>query len=155
MDKKNIKIAIITSKGGHLYQISRLKKFFKNYDHFWVTFNGEDVKQYLKKERVYYAFYPDSRNIINAIKNLFLAIKIFNKEQPTHLISSGAGIAVPFFLVGKFLFKAKTIYIEPFDFVSYPSLTGKILYNLVDLFLIQQKNQKKWYKKGKYWGGLI
>ena len=154
---KKIKLGIITSKGGHLFQIYQLRNFFKKYERFWVTFEGKDTKYYLKKEKVYYAYSPESRNLINAVKNFFLAFKIFKKEQPTTLISCGAGIAVPFFIVGKLFFKTKLIFIEPYDFVAYPSLTGKLLYSIVivDLFLVQHKIQKKWFKKAKYWGSFL
>jgi len=150
-----IKLEIITSTGGHLFQIYQLNKIFNKYNHFWITFKEKDVAYYLKNEKIYFAYYPESRNILNMIKNFFLAIKIFKKEKPTHLISSGAGVAIPFFIVGKLFFSARLVYIEPIDFVSYPSLTGKILYNFVDLFLVQQKIQKKWFKKAKFWGKLI
>ena len=149
------KIGIITSKGGHLYQLLRLDKLFKKYDTFWITFTGTDTSSYLKNERTYFAFYPESRNFINAIKNYFLSFKILKQEKPGYLISSGAAIAVPFFIVGKFFFRTKLIYIEPYDFVAYPSLTGKILYNFVDLFLVQHDRQKKWFPKAKYWGSLL
>ena len=150
-----MKIGIITSKGGHFLQIYQLNKLFKKNKHFWVTFEGEDIKHYLNKERVYYAYYPESRDVINAIKNLFLAIKIFYKERPDYLISSGAGIAVPFFIIGRLFLKTKLIFVESFDYVAYPSLTGRILYNFVDLFLVQHKTQKKWFKKAKYYGSLL
>jgi len=148
------KIGIITSKGGHLIQINQLFPIFKQYSHFWVTFKGKDSEEYLKKEKKYYAYFPESRNIVNAIKNMFLAVKILLQEKPTVLISSGAGIAVPFFCIGKLL-KINLVFIETFDYVKYPSLTGKILYNVVDLFLVQHKIQKKWYPKAKYWGSLL
>lgn len=153
--KKKVKIAVITSKGGHLFEILRLKNLFDSYSHFYVTFRGSDSQYYLKNKNIYYAYYPESRNIKNFFKNLFLSILIFSKEKPTLLISCGAGIAVPFFIVGKLLFKAKLIFIEPYEFVAYPSLTGKILYNVADLFLIQQKCQQEWFPKAKYWGSLL
>jgi len=150
-----MKIGIITSKGGHIFQLLQLENFYKNYERFWVVFKGEDVSYYLKNEKKYYANYPESRNILNAIKNFFLAIKILKSEQPKFLISSGAAIAVPFFIVGKFFFHTKLIYIEPYDFISYPSLTGKILYNFIDLFLVQHKRQLKWFPRAKFWGSLL
>lgn len=149
-----MKIGIITSKGGHLTAIRQLNQLFDKYPHFWVTFKGEDTKEYLKNEVKYYAYFPESRNIVNAIKNFFIAIKLLVHEKPNILISTGAGIAVPFFIVGKIL-NAKLIFIETFDYVKYPSLTGKILYNMVDLFLVQHLVQKKWYPKAKYWGSLL
>lgn len=153
-NKDFIKLGIISSKGGHLFQLIQIKKLFGKYDRFWVTFRGQDVDYFLKNEKVYYGFYPESRNIINTIRNFVLAIKILNREKPNFLISCGAAIAVPFFILGK-LFRSKLIFIEPYDFVAYPSLTGKILYNFVDLFLVQHKLQKKWFPKAKYWGSLL
>jgi UDP-N-acetylglucosamine:LPS N-acetylglucosamine transferase len=154
---REVYLGIVTSKGGHLIQILQLRKVFKEIPSFWITFKGEDTAYFLNNEKVYYAYFPESRNIVNFFKNLLLSFFIFKKEKPTHLISSGAGIAVPFFLVGKVFFKTKNIFIEPYDFVAYPSLTGKILYNLriVDLFLVQHKIQKKWFKKTNYWGSLF
>lgn len=153
--KKQIKLGLISSKGGHIYQLVQLEAFWKEYGRFWITDQGQDTSYYLKKERVYFGFFPDSRNIINGLKNIFLAIKIFKKEKPNILISTGAGVALPFFVIGKFLFKTKLIFIEPYDFVQYPSLTGRIVYSFVDLFLIQHDIQKKWYPKAKNWGCLL
>lgn len=152
--KKDKKLGIITSKGGHLIAIKQLNHIFSKYNHFWVTFRGQDSEEYLMDERVYYAFFPESRNIVNAIKNVFLAMKILTQERPDILISSGAGLAVPFFIIGK-LFKIKLVFIETYDYIKYPSLTGKILYNMVDLFLVQHTIQKKWYPKAQYWGSLL
>lgn len=149
------KIGIVTSKGGHLFQILRLKKIWKKSDRFWVTFSGEDSEFFLRNEKVCYAYYPESRNLINVLRNLMLAFSVLRKERPNALLSCGAGVAVPFFIIGKFFFKTKLIFIEPYDFISRPSLTGKILYNLVDLFLVQHKRQKKWFRKAKYWGSIL
>ena len=150
-----MKLGIITSKGGHLYQLIKLKKIYNQTNRFWVTFQGKDADFYLKKERKYYAFYPESRNVLNSLKNFLLALKLLKKESPSHLISCGAAVAVPFFIVGKLLFRNKLIYIEPYDFVAYPSLTGKILYNFVDLFLVQHKHQLKWFPRAKFLGSLL
>lgn len=149
------KLGIISSKGGHLYEIFQINQLLRQYPRFWITFSGADSSELLKNEKKYYAFYPESRNIINFFRNLFLAINIFLKERPDTLISCGAGIAVPFFLVGKYIFGTQLIYIESFDFVSYPSLTGKILYKHSDLFLVQHVCQKKWFPKAQYWGSLL
>lgn len=149
------KIAIISSKGGHLYEILQLNQLFNRYPHFWITFPGKDSKQLLRNEKLYYAYYPESRNIFNFFRNFFLAFKILYNEKPSLLISCGAGIAIPFFIVGKYFFNIKTVYIEPYYLIFYPGLTGKILYPIVDLFLIQHSCQKKWYPKATHWGSLL
>lgn len=148
------KIGIISSGGGHLFQLLRIKHLLDKFPSFWVI-TGKSTKNLFKKEKIYFAYYPESRNWLNMIKNFILAIKILQKEKPQVLISIGAGVTVPFFIAGKYLLKTKLIFIEPFDFIAYPSLTGRIVYNFVDLFIVQHKIQKKWYPKAKYWGSLL
>jgi len=153
MRQQKTKIGLITSRGGHLAQMMRMAPFWRKYRRFWITFPGCEEQEYLKKEKVHYAYAPDTRNIINAFKNGIMAISILRKEKPCVLLSCGGGIAVPFFLIGK-LFGCRLIYIEPYDFVSFPSLTGKILYQFADLFLIQHTDQAQWYPKAVLWGSL-
>lgn len=94
-----MKIALVGSSGGHLTHMYLLKKFWENEDRFWVTFDKTDAKSILKEERFYPCYYPTNRNVKNTIKNTILAFKILRKEKPDLIISSGAAVAVPFFLV--------------------------------------------------------
>jgi beta-1,4-N-acetylglucosaminyltransferase len=151
---EKIKIGIITSNGGHLFQLYQLKKWWSKYPHFWVTNKGKDTDFFLKKEKVFYGFFPEQRNLTNAIKNFFLAWKILIKEKPQILISCGAGIAPPFFLVGKIL-GCKLIYIESYDFIKYPTLSAKIISHFTNLMLVQHSCQKKFFKNAKYWGKTL
>ena len=98
-----MKIGLITSRGGHLFQLYQLKNCWSQYGRFWITDKGADVNYLLKKERVYYGYFPESRNLVNALKNFFLGLKILKKEKPDLLISCGAAIAPPIFLAGKLL----------------------------------------------------
>lgn len=152
--KKKIKIGLVTSRGGHLFQLYQLKGWWENYQRFWITDKGSDSDYLLKNERVYYGYFPESRNLLNAFRNFFLAFKVLLKEKPNLLISAGAGIAPPFFYVGKLL-GMKLVFIEPYDFIKYPSLSGKLVYPITDRFLVQHKRQKRFYKKSQYWGGTI
>lgn len=147
-------IGIITSKGGHLYQMYRLKNWWKHYDRFWVTFSGEDSASLLADERVYYGYYPETRNIINALRNTRLAWDLLRREQPALLISCGAGIAPPFFLIAKLL-GIQTVFIEVFDLVKHPSLTGRLVAPFVTHLLVQHKNQEKFYKHAQYKGAIL
>lgn len=149
-----MKLGLITSRGGHLFQLYQLKKWWGRYDRFWITDKGGDVDYLLKSEKVYYGYFPESRNIINAIKNFFLGLKILKKEKPDLLFSCGAGITPPMFLAGKIL-GIKLIYMEPYDFIKYPSLSGRLIYPLVNKFLVQHRIQKKFFKKTEYWGEAL
>lgn len=149
-----MKIALVGSSGGHLTHLFLLKKFWEKEDRIWVTFDKEDSRSILKNEKRYNAHFPTNRNLKNLILNTFLAIKVLFLEKPDVIISSGAAVAVPFFYLGK-LFGAKTIYIEVFDRIDKPTLTGKLVYPVTDRFIIQWEELKKVYPKGIYLGGIF
>ncbi len=149
-----MKIALVGSSGGHLTHLYLLKKFWENEDRFWVTFDKTDAKSILKEERLYHCYYPTNRNVKNTIKNTILAFKILRKEKPDLIISSGAAVAVPFFWIGK-LFGAKTVYIEIFDRIDKPTLTGKLVYPVTDKFIVQWEELKKVYPKAINLGGIF
>lgn len=131
-----------------------LKDFWKDKDRFWVTFDKEDARSILENEKVIPCYYPTNRNIKNLIKNTFLAIKVLLKERPDLIISSGAAVAVPFFYIGKIL-GAKLIYIEVFDRIDKPTVTGKLVYPIADKFIVQWEEQKKVYPKAINLGSIF
>ena len=148
------KVCLVGSSGGHLTHLYLLKPFWEERERFWVTFGKEDAKSILEDEKMYACFFPTNRNIKNLIKNTFLAIKIIKKEKPKLIISSGAGAAVPFFYIGK-IFGAKTIFIEVFDRIDKPTITGKLVYPVTDIFIVQWEEMKKVYPKAINLGGIF
>ena len=88
------------------------------------------------------------------IKNTKIAWKVLRKEKPDVIISSGAAVAVPFFYLGK-LFGAKLVYIEVFDRIDKPTMTGKMVYPIVDKFIVQWEEQKEVYPKAINLGSIF
>jgi UDP-N-acetylglucosamine:LPS N-acetylglucosamine transferase len=148
------KLALVASSGGHLFQLSSLKEFWAEKDYFWISFETEDAKYLLKEEDVYWAYFPTNRNIKNLIKNFFLAIKIIRKERPDAIISTGAGIAVPFIFTAK-LFGLKTLYLESITRSEELSLSARLIYYFVDKLLVQWPQLAEKYKKAEYQGRII
>ena len=149
-----MKICLVGSSGGHLAHLNMLKPFWKDQERFWVTFDKEDARSILKDEKMYSCHFPTNRNLKNLIKNNFLAIKVLKKEKPNVIISSGAAVAVPFFYIGK-LFGAKTVYIEVFDRIDKPTVTGKLVYPVTDKFIVQWEEMKKVYPKAINLGSIF
>ena len=150
----DMKICLVGSSGGHLTHLYLLKDILKKHERFWVTFNKVDASSLLKREKTYWCYYPTNRNIKNLIKNTFLAIKVLVKERPDIIISSGAAPAIPFFYIGKLL-GCKLIYIEVFDRIDMPTITGKVVYPICDKFIVQWEEQKRFYPKAENLGGII
>ena len=151
---KSQKIALVASSGGHLFQLNSLKDFWGDKNYFWVSFKTQDAEYLLKDEQVYWANYPTNRNIKNLIKNFFLARKILKKEKPTHVMSTGAGVAVPFFLWAKIM-GIKTLYLESITRSNELSLTGRLIYKFANKVLVQWPHLADKYKKTEFHGRII
>lgn len=149
-----MKVCLVGSSGGHLTHLYMLKPFWENKERFWVTFDKDDAKSLLAGEKMYPCYYPTNRNIWNLIRNTALAVKILRKEKPDLIISSGAAVAVPFFWFGK-LFGAKLVYIEVFDRINKPTVTGKLVYPITDKFIVEWEEMKKVYPKAINLGSIF
>lgn len=149
-----MKVCLVSSSGGHLTHLYMLKSFWEQQERFWVTFDKEDARSLLEEERFYPCYFPTNRNIKNLIRNTFLAWKILRKEKPDLIISSGAAVAVPFFYLGK-LFGAKLVYVEVFDRIYKPTISGKLVYPIADKFIVQWEEQKQVYPKAENLGSIF
>lgn len=75
-------------------------------------------------------------------------------ERPTHLISTGAAVAVPFFYVGR-LVGARLAFIETFDRIDTPTLTGRIVAPITQHMLVQSPDQLGLYRRAELLGPLL
>ncbi len=149
-----MKVALVCSSGGHLTQLHQLKPFWEKHDRFWVTFKLPDSESLLEQEDVVWAYYPTTRNIGNALRNFGLALRVLSRRRPDLLVSDGAGVAFPFFLVARLL-RIKTVYIEVYDRIDSPTLTGRLCRPLTNLFLVQWEEQKRFYPRAQVIGRLF
>jgi beta-1,4-N-acetylglucosaminyltransferase len=150
--EKNEKIGLICSPGGHFVEILQLLEAMEGYSTFFLTYKE---KATLNRKDTYYL-----RNFVRTpfyfIVGILQILFIFLKERPKILFSTGAEIAIPSFYIGKFLFRTKLVYLECCAQVFTPSLTGRCVYPISDLFLVQWDPLLKQYgPKAKYVGGLI
>ena len=81
-NKENIKVCLVGSSGGHLTHLYMLKPFWKDKDHFWVTFDKEDARSLLEGEKMYPCYYPTNRSLKALIKNTKIAWNVLHKEKP-------------------------------------------------------------------------
>lgn len=146
----------IASSGGHWEELMCLKEIANDYDTFYVTEEGGQVKDSEMKN--IYTLPQINRHekkfVVHFAKLFFKAIKILEKEKPDFVITTGALIAFPFCIIGK-MRGSKVIYIESFARVNNRSLTGRLVYPFADLFLVQWKSLLQFYPKAKYVGGIF
>lgn len=135
-------------------QLYSLKEFWQDHDRFWVTFLGRDVSPLLSREKSYDAYHPTNRSIVNLIRNFFLAFRILLKEKPDCILSTGAGIGVPFIYAGRIL-GIRTVYIETLTRVNTLSLTGRLVYYVADNFIVQWPELAEKYNRAVFGGRVL
>ena len=159
--KKNI--GILTSSGGHLTEAMAVTEAFEGYDRFLIVHDLPTLKgiHIIEVKRIYQlrvvmGYTSLLAVFLTACVNVFEIIRIFWKEKPSILFSTGAEIAIPGFYIGKILFRTRLIYLETLTRVKNLSLTGKVLYPIADLFLVQWPQLlEKAGPKAVYRGRLI
>lgn len=132
-----------------------LDAWWSRHERFWVTFDKPDAVSLLREERVYWGHHPTNRNARNALKNGLMALRVLALERPEVLVSNGAGIAVPYFWVGKLLFGCKTVYIEVYDRVDSPTLTARLVRPVLDQMVVQWEEQKRFYPDAVFLGSVL
>jgi UDP-N-acetylglucosamine:LPS N-acetylglucosamine transferase len=149
-----MKILLVCSSGGHLTQLMCLRSWWEGHDRRWVTFPTEDAVSKLGGERVTWAAHPTTRNVPNLMRNALLARRLLAGYRPDVVVSTGAGVAVPFFWLAG-LYHASTVYLEVFDRIDSATLTGRLCERVTDLFLVQWPEQQALYRNpvllGKVW----
>ncbi len=145
-----MKICVVATIGGHLGELLMLNKFLSDNNSFIIT-NPTDRK--LPFPHFSVDIYPFRPHVI--VKCFIQSFKILFRERPKLIISTGAEIAVPCFIIAKF-FGIPTIFIETVTRLHEPTQTGKLLYYLSSIFLVQHKGLlKKYGKKAQYQGRVF
>lgn len=137
---------LVCSSGGHLAQLLKLRPWWQGHERTWVCFDTPDALGALAGERVVRGHFPTTRNIPNLLRNLVLALGVLRAERPDVIVSDGAGLAVPFFWLGR-LFGSRTVYLEVYDRVDSATMTGRLVDPVTDLFLVQWDQQLDSYPR--------
>jgi UDP-N-acetylglucosamine:LPS N-acetylglucosamine transferase len=149
-----VRVLLVCSSGGHLIQLHQLKPWWTKHERRWVTFDLPDSRSLLQDERVTWAYYPTTRNIRNAVRNFLLAVRMLPRWRPDVVVSDGAAVAFPFFVVARVL-RIPTVYLEVYDRIDSPTLTGRLCRPFSSLFLVQWEEQCRFYPGARVIGGLF
>lgn len=152
-DNRKLKICLICSVGGHFKQMLKLASAWEGHNCFYVLFYKPVIDSFMKREKVYLVSSPE-RNPFMFLINIIQSLIVFIRTRPDVVISTGAGVAIAMCYIAK-IFGKKVIYIEDWCIVDNPSLTGRIIYPISDLFIIQREHLKKFYPKSVFGGELF
>ncbi len=148
------RVLLVASSGGHLLQLAQLRDQWDRSERVWVTFPTEDARSLLADEDVRFAHHPTNRNVPNLLRNLVLALRLITTLRPRAVVSTGAGVAVPFCYVGRLL-GARVVFIESFSRTSNPSLTARLVYPVATDFFVQWPGVLPYFRRARYEGQLF
>ena len=158
MNKK--RVMFIASTGGHLNELLQLEELFSFSDYHLVT---EKTKSnlYLKdkyKNKVSFLVYGTRYHlftyIFKLIWNCFVSLFLYLKYHPDYIITTGVHTAGPMCCIGK-IFGSRIIYVETFANMVTKTATGRLIYPISDLFVVQWESMKKLYPNSIYGGWIF
>ena len=146
-------VMLVASSGGHLSHLLELQGFWRDHRRVWVSFDMPDAISRLDGEEVVWAYRPTTRNVPNLVRNLRLAWTELRGRRPDLIVSCGAGVAVPFFWIGR-LMGVRTAYLEVYDRIDSATMTGRLVRRFTDAMLVQWPEQASLYPRAKVMGTI-
>lgn len=147
-------VLLVCSAGGHLLQLHVLRDAWAGLSHAWVTHDKDDARSLLRGERVFYASGPTTRNVLNLFRNLALSFRIVRRLRPKVVLTTGAGVAVPFAWVAH-LAGAKVVYVESLTRIERPSLSLRLVRPVASRIYAQWPELTRALPRARYVGSVL
>ncbi len=151
------KVMFICSAGGHLTEILKMDKLMKKYNYVLVTEKNKISRNLKNKYNMDFLMYGSRyypfKYIFVFTYNFFKSIYLFFKHNPDLVFTTGAHTCVVMCYLAK-LFKRKVIFVEVFDRIDNPTLSGRMVHKIADTFIVQHEEMLSKYKGSKYIGGI-
>jgi len=150
LSERRLKIACVSSVGGHLAELLELEPALRDHDRFFVL---NDASPVLPEGRRVYRIVHAERDW-RVAWNLVEIAHIFGAERPDLVLSLGAGPAVPAAVVAR-LIGIPMIYVEPSSAVTVPTLTGRLMRYLTPRRFVQWPALLARAPGSRFVGGLL
>lgn len=147
-------VLLVCCAGGHLLQLYLLREAWASLDAIWVTHPKDDARSLLEHEEVVWAHGPTVRNVPNLFRNLALAWTLLRRVRPSAIVTTGAGIAVPFAWLGRAL-GCRVVYVESLTRIDRPSLTGRLIAPIANRVYVQWPELKAALPRAVYAGSVL
>jgi beta-1,4-N-acetylglucosaminyltransferase len=152
-DKKPTpRVALVCSAGGHLAEILALGSAYRDLPHFFVL-NYVDPFFRPPDDVAVYTVGREARTV-REVGNLVEYARIFRKERPTALLSTGASQGVYAAVVARAM-GVRVVYVETLTAVQQPSLTGVLMQGLADDFFVQWPGLVPRVEEARWVGNLF
>ena len=148
------RVLLVGSSGGHLAQLWALAPLWSREQRSWVTFDTPDACGLLAGEDVVWAHHPTTRNIRNLIRNSRQARQVMRTVRPDVVISTGAAVAYPYFLLARRA-GVPRLYLEVYDRIDRSTMTGRLCRPHASVFAVQWPEQQGLYSGSTVVGPVL
>lgn len=142
---------LVATPGGHLAQLQSISSCFDSFDRRWVSVPHDSVD--VGDDPLVLGHGPTTRSIPNLLRNTVVAWRELRSNRPDIIFSTGAGLAVPFFVLGRVL-GIHTVFLEVYDRIDTRTLTGRLVRPFCSEFLLQWPEQQAVYGGGTVVGAV-
>jgi UDP-N-acetylglucosamine:LPS N-acetylglucosamine transferase len=147
-------LLLVCSTGGHLLQLVTLREAWQDFSRVWVTFDKSDAASLLAGENVVHAYGPTNRSLKNLLRNLALAWRVIGTVRPGVILTTGAGVAVPFAWIGR-IRGARVVYVESLTRIETPSLSCRLISPVADRIYVQWPELAEAMPRSRYVGNVF
>jgi UDP-N-acetylglucosamine:LPS N-acetylglucosamine transferase len=149
-----VDLLLVCSTGGHLLQLVALRDSWDGFSRAWVSFDKSDARSLLADEQVYFAHGPTNRSIKNLLRNVAVAWRVVGRTRPRVVLTTGAGIAVPFVWLARAR-GACIVYVESLSRIDEPSLTYRLIAPVVSRVYVQWPELAAALPRSRYVGNVF
>ncbi|TYQ29491.1 STAS domain-containing protein [Pseudanabaena sp. UWO311] len=147
------KLMLICAAGGYFRYMQTLKGFWENYsDRSWISVRTITTEREIENVIRYWGYAPVKDNLINFIRNVFLAFKVLPIQKPDLVVCTGSGFSLPYLFIARCFFGSKVVFVESktrFQDIGLPAwLLMKL--NVLDLMVVRSRAIANRYPKSVY-----
>ena len=152
-DPSRVTLLLVADAGGHLFELAGLREVWSRFSRTWVTVRASDVETLLPNERILFAHGHTRRSVKALVRNTLLAVGIVRRLRPAVVMTTGAGLSVPFAWAGRLL-GARVVYIECSGRVGI-SVSCRLVAPVADRLYVQWPEAVPPARKARYAGTVF
>jgi UDP-N-acetylglucosamine transferase subunit ALG13 len=129
-------LVLVCEDGGHLSELEALRPAWESFTRVWVTRATPYADSLLRDEQVVHGAGPTTRSTRMLVRNLWLALRLLARVRPRAVLTTGAGLAVPFAWVAR-LAGIRVVYVECGGRADRASLSCRLVAPVADRVYVQ------------------
>ncbi len=158
-----MKILVVLGEGGHTTELLKLVDMLDDQHQYHYVVSEEDnlsIAKIRKPGPIHRLWRPRGKKtrlpiaLLRTVGVALQSLLVLLQVRPKAILSTGPAIAVPISLLGRLL-RIRIIFVETGSRVTSLSLTGRIMYNIADLFFVQWPQLQEKWPRALYEGRLL